>query len=102
MGAAQSRRGESIGPYGCSRVGRAGDGMVASVAGSLVAHVSALPDPILPHYYGLDARLAWRPSRAVEWSVSSRNLLSARHSEFAQPTGEYITRNVLAEAQWRF
>jgi len=67
-----------------------------------LGHVSALPDPILPHYYELDARLACWPSQAVEWSVSGRNLLYARHSEFAQPTGEYITRNVLAEAQWRF
>jgi iron complex outermembrane recepter protein len=65
-------------------------------------YVGALPDPILEHYYEADARLAWRPSRAIEVSVNGRNLLHARHSEFAEPNGEFITRNVLAEAQWRF
>ena len=65
-------------------------------------YVGALPEPALPHYYDLDSRLAWRPSRALEVSVSGRNLLHARHSEFAQPSGEYITRSILAETQWRF
>ena len=65
-------------------------------------YVGALPDPILEHYYEADARLAWRPSRAIELSVNGRNLLHARHSEFAEPNGEFVTRNILAEAQWRF
>jgi len=65
-------------------------------------YVGAMPDPVLAHYYEMDARLAWRPSRPIELSVSGRNLLHARHSEFAQPAGEYVTRSVMAEAQWRF
>jgi iron complex outermembrane receptor protein len=72
-----------------------------SFDGSL-RYVAELPDPMLPHYYELDARLAWRPSRALELSVNGRNLLHATHSEFAEPAGEYITRNILAETQWRF
>jgi iron complex outermembrane recepter protein len=65
-------------------------------------YVGALPDPALAHYYEMDARLGWRPSRTLEVSLSGLNLLHARHSEFAAPTGEYITRSVIAEARWRF
>jgi iron complex outermembrane recepter protein len=65
-------------------------------------YVGALPDPALAHYYEMDARVGWRPSHTLELSLSGLNLLHARHSEFAAPAGEYITRSVMAEARWRF
>jgi iron complex outermembrane receptor protein len=65
-------------------------------------YVGALPDPALAHYYEMDARLGWRPSHTLEVSLSGLNLLHARHAEFAAPSGEFITRSVMAEARWRF
>jgi iron complex outermembrane receptor protein len=65
-------------------------------------YVGALPDPALAHYYEMDARVGWRPSHTLEVSLSGLNLLHARHSEFAAPSGEYIPRSVMAEARWRF
>jgi hypothetical protein len=50
----------------------------------------------------LDARLGWRPSHALEVSLSGLNLLHARHSEFAAPSGEYITRSIMAEVKCKF
>ena len=65
-------------------------------------YVGALPDPALAHYYEMDARVGWRPSHTLEVSLSGLNLLHARHAEFAAPSGEFITRSVMAEARWRF
>jgi len=64
-------------------------------------YVGALPDPALAHYYELDARFAWRPSKALELSVSGVNLLHERHYELPVPFGEQITRSVMAEVRWR-
>jgi iron complex outermembrane receptor protein len=65
-------------------------------------YVGALPDPALAHYYEMNARLGWRPSHVLEVSLSGLNLLHARHSEFAAPSGEYITRSIMAEVKCRF
>ena len=65
-------------------------------------YVGALPDPSLPHYYALDARVGWQATETVDWSVSGTNLLHARHTEFPPPNGEQITRSALAEVRWKF
>ena len=65
-------------------------------------YVGALPDPSLPSYYEMDARVGWRATSAIELSISGSNLLHARHQEFPGPDGEVITRSVMAQAQWRF
>jgi iron complex outermembrane recepter protein len=65
-------------------------------------YVGALPSPELPHYYDLDARIAWIVRQGIELSVRGANLLHARHIEFPAPAGEQITRSVLAEARCRF
>jgi iron complex outermembrane receptor protein len=59
----------------------------------------------VPGYFELDARLAWRPSRAWELSLVGRNLLHARHLEYviASPDPrEEITRNAYGKITWRF
>ncbi len=65
-------------------------------------YVGALPGPALPHYYDLDARLAWQASRAVELSIRGSNLLHTRHFELPATAGEQITRSVIAEARLKF
>ena len=65
-------------------------------------YVGALPDPSLPHYYAVDARVGWQATETVDWSVSGTNLLHARHTEFPPPNGEQITRSALAEVRWKF
>jgi iron complex outermembrane receptor protein len=67
-----------------------------------VRYVGALPGPALPHYYDLDARLGWQASPAVELSIRGSHLLHERHWEFPAPSGEQITRNVIAEARFKF
>lgn len=48
--------------------------------------VSALPNPKVPGYAELDARIAWRIARNVELSVAGLNLLHDRHRENADST----------------
>jgi iron complex outermembrane recepter protein len=63
-------------------------------------HVSALPDPALPAYWELSARLAWQLTSTLELSVTGSNLLHARHLELPTPYGEYIDRSVFARIDW--
>jgi len=65
-------------------------------------YVGALPDPALPHYYELDARLGWRPCETVELSLSGQNLLHPRHWEGSPDYSEQITRSAIAEVRWKF
>jgi outer membrane receptor for monomeric catechols len=64
-------------------------------------HVSALPNPALPGYWELSARIGWRATRTLELSLSGSNLLHARHLELPLPYGEYIGRSVFLRADWR-
>lgn len=63
-------------------------------------HVSAMPEPRLPAYTELDARLAWDVTERLELSVAGANLLHRRHREYVD--GAAIPRSVYAELQWRF
>jgi len=63
-------------------------------------HVDALPDPSLPGYWELSARLAWQFSDTLALSLSGSNLLHARHLELPAPYGEYIDRSVFVRADW--
>ncbi|HEY4973338.1 MAG TPA: TonB-dependent receptor, partial [Steroidobacteraceae bacterium] len=66
-------------------------------------YVAALPDPALPSYYDMSARIGWRASKSLELSVTGTNLLNARHYEFpAAAGGEQITRGVIAQGEWSF
>ena len=60
----------------------------------------------LPAYTGLDMRLAWKAGRHTELSVSGRNLLKDRHTEFINifpMTRAYdVQRSVLVQAVTRF
>jgi iron complex outermembrane receptor protein len=65
-------------------------------------YVGALPSPALPHYTELDARLGWQASATVELALHGANLLNSHHTEFPAPTGEQITRSIVAEARLKF
>ena len=66
-------------------------------------YVGAFPNPALPHYYDLNARIGWRVSNSLDLSVNGLNLLHARHYEFpSSQGGEPIGRSLMGEARWRF
>lgn len=48
-------------------------------------HVGRLPDPVVPAYSALDARLGWQLSNALELSLHVVNLLDRRFAEFESP-----------------
>jgi iron complex outermembrane receptor protein len=53
------------------------------------------PSQAVPGYNELDLRLAWRPTRRVEFSITGQNLVHDHHAEFgAPPTGQQIKRTV--------
>lgn len=62
--------------------------------------VGALPDPALPAYTELSARLAWSMGKHLELSLVGENLLHASHVEYTQ--GAAIGRGVLADLRWSF
>jgi iron complex outermembrane receptor protein len=68
----------------------------------MVRHIGALPDPGVPAYTAVDARLAWRPRRDLELSVTLNNLLDAKHPEFGTPaTRSEFERSVFLKMLWR-
>jgi iron complex outermembrane recepter protein len=65
-------------------------------------YVNALPDPTLPGYYEMSARVGWRVSRKLELALSGENLLHARHLEYPTAGGEAIPRSGMLEVRWGF
>ena len=67
-----------------------------------VRRVGALPNPAVPAYTAVDARLGWRVSKNAELSLALQNLIGDAHPEFAQLNvqGEY-GRSVFLELLWR-
>ena len=66
-----------------------------------VRRVGALPNPALPAYTEMNARLGWRMSKSLGLALSGFNLLHSRHLEFPAPYGEEIPRSVMLQLQWR-
>jgi iron complex outermembrane receptor protein len=63
-------------------------------------YVGALPSGVTPAYAELNSRLAWNINERLQFAISGRNLLHARHVEY--PGGDAIQRTVSADLQWRF
>ena len=64
--------------------------------------VDALPQPKVPGYVELDARLGWQVNDALELSLSGSSLLHAWHQEYAYPYGDRIARGVSLDARLNF
>jgi iron complex outermembrane receptor protein len=65
-------------------------------------HVNALPEPVVPAYTALDARLGWRPHPDLELSVTVQNLFDRHHVEFGAPAAaSEIDRRVFFKVVWR-
>ena len=66
-------------------------------------HLSALPNPAVPAYWGLNLHLAWRLSPRLEVSLVGQNLLSPRHPEFGAPGArKELERGGMARVLWTF
>ena len=59
--------------------------------------VGALPDPAVPAYAELNARLGWRPNDRIELALVGQDLLHAQHPEF----GTSVPRRVEFERSVR-
>ena len=64
--------------------------------------VGALPDPHVPAYTELNARLGWRVNDKVEISLSGFNLLHPWHQEYVFPDSDRIGRSVFLESRFKF
>jgi iron complex outermembrane receptor protein len=63
-------------------------------------YVGALPNPKVPEYAELNARLAWKASDTIALALSGYNLLHGQHLEY--PGGSLIRRGVYLETRLRF
>jgi iron complex outermembrane recepter protein len=69
----------------------------------MVRRVAELPNPVVPAYTAVDARLSWRMTRDLELALIGQNLLDRRHPEFgAAGTWSEIGRRVGLRARWAF
>jgi iron complex outermembrane recepter protein len=68
-----------------------------------IRHVSALPNPVVPAYTELNARIGWRARRGVELALVGQDLLHSSHSEFgpALPLRVEFQRSVRAAVTFR-
>jgi len=68
----------------------------------MVRHAGGLPNPSVPSYTGVDARLGWRASRDVELSLTLQNLFDRAHPEFgAAPGRSEYGRGAFLKLLWR-
>jgi iron complex outermembrane receptor protein len=65
-------------------------------------YVGLLPNPVVPAYVEMNARLAWRISPMTEVAVSGFNLLHAHHQEWTIPPANEIPRMVFLDLRQRF
>ncbi len=65
-------------------------------------YVGLLPNPVVPAYVEMNARLAWRITPMTEVAVSGFNLLHARHQEWTIPPADEIPRMVFVDLRQRF
>jgi iron complex outermembrane receptor protein len=69
-------------------------------------YVDSIDTLSIGNYLELDTRLAWRPSKDLEFSIGARNLLDSEHEEYADiitlavPT--QVQRGVYGKITWRF
>jgi iron complex outermembrane recepter protein len=72
--------------------------------GTVIRYIDKLPKPYVPSYFGLDLRVGWRLSKAIELNLVAQNLLDKYHSEFipASPSPREIERSIYGKVTCRF
>lgn len=65
-------------------------------------YVGQLPNPEVPEYVELNARLGWAVNDRLELSVSGFNLLHAHHREFTLADSDSIKRSFVIDTRWKF
>ncbi len=65
-------------------------------------YIGSLPDPVVPAYAELDARLGWYASKDWEVALSGSNLLHGHHQEFTPPSSNEVLRGFSLEVRRRF
>jgi len=67
-----------------------------------VRRVGALPNPALPAYTALDARLGWRPRNDLELSLAVQNMADPRHAEWGSVAARaQVERSAFFKIVWR-
>lgn len=64
--------------------------------------IGELPDPAVPGYVAVDARIGWTVARGLELSLVGNNLFDQRHQEFASTVGGELGRSLQAKLRWDF
>jgi iron complex outermembrane receptor protein len=64
--------------------------------------VGELPNPHVPAYTELNARLGWKPNDRLDLSLSGMNLLHAWHQEYVLSNADRIGRTVFLDARLKF
>jgi iron complex outermembrane recepter protein len=68
----------------------------------MARRIGALPEPAVPAYTAVDARLGWRASREIDVSLILQNIFEDRHAEFgATPGRSEFGRGAFVRLQWR-
>lgn len=72
--------------------------------GFVVRYVDALPEPRVPAYWGMDARVSWKPNNIIEFNVIGQNLLDNQHLEFipSSPSPRNIEHSVYGKVVCHF
>ncbi|WP_312552663.1 TonB-dependent receptor plug domain-containing protein [Massilia sp.] len=66
-------------------------------------HIGGLPEPAVPGYHELDARIAWQARPNLELALVGRNLLHDKHAEFGVPgLRQTFERSLTASAILQF
>lgn len=64
--------------------------------------ISSLPNPYVPAYTAVDMRIAWRPLRQIEASLSVQNAFDPRHPEWGVATNRVeFERAFFFQLVWR-
>ncbi|MCR8924207.1 TonB-dependent receptor [Dasania sp. GY-MA-18] len=67
-----------------------------------VRRVGALPQPEVPAYVAVDARIAWQWRRDIELALTGRNLFDGQHPEFGtSPLRTEVERSVYLSIRWQ-
>ena len=66
--------------------------------------IASLPNPAVPAYVAVDARIGWVVNNRLQFALSGFNLLDSQHAEFivTSPPRREMRRTVYASARWGF